>query len=82
MRLALAYTCKSLEQDPTSVDELFVLCAGCDPDNPKSVPRAKCPICRGSGKTHPAISVIVGELKASKIALLQGGKNRRNAYDE
>lgn len=82
MGQALAYTSRSLEEDPTAVDDLTVQCAGCDPDNPRSVPRSKCQACRGTGKSRPEIALIVGEIKASRIALLQGGKHRRRDHDE
>ncbi len=79
---AVAYTSRELEEDPTIVDDLVVQCAGCDPDNPRAVPRSKCRSCGGSGQSRPKISVIVGEIKASKIALLQGGKKRHSHSDE
>ena len=74
MSNALAYNCKALEADPTPVLSLTVECPRCDPDNPLSVPRSKCPECKGSGKYPVALATIVTEIKASRLELLLGGR--------
>lgn len=74
MSIALAYNCKALEADPTPVLSLTIDCPRCDPDNPLSVPRSKCPECKGSGKSPVALATIITEIKASRLELLIGGR--------
>jgi len=70
----VAMTCAAVEGDPTEADSLTVECARCDPDNPTSIPRDKCPACRGTGRSHVALSTIVSELRSSRLQLLRGGR--------
>jgi hypothetical protein len=81
MSAALALNCRTLEGDSTPAESLRVACAGCDPDNPRSVPRARCKKCSGTGVTPPEIVPIVGELRESRLELLKGGDNRRRGQD-
>jgi len=74
---ALALKCRELEKDSTPVADLTVECAMCDPDNPRGVPRAKCPSCKGSGQARIEVSTVVGEIHASRLELLTGGKKNR-----
>lgn len=69
---ALALRCRDLEKDATPAASLRVSCAGCDPDNPKSVPRDQCERCGGTGFVGAAVSEIVGEIHASRLQLLRG----------
>jgi len=79
---ALALDCRELEKDPTSVADLTVECANCDPDNPRSVSREKCRHCGGTGRARVGITVVVEEIHASRLELLTGGKKgRRSDYD-
>jgi hypothetical protein len=73
---ALAYNCKSLEKDSTSVESLTVDCGRCDPDNPLAIPRKQCPECKGTGRAPVALATIVTELKASRLELLVGGRGQ------
>jgi len=81
MSAALALNCRSLEKDPTPVESLTVECAKCDPDNPRSVPRESCPVCRGTGRARVEVATVVGEIKASRLELLTGGKKYRTSDD-
>lgn len=81
MSAALALDCRILEKDTTPAASLRVTCTGCDPDNPRAVPRARCKKCRGSGFTAPEVVSIVGELHASRLELLMGNKERRDFDD-
>lgn len=69
---SLALDCRTLERDATPAASLRVVCAGCDPDNPRSVPRAKCKKCRGTGSAVPELVSIVEELHTSRLELLLG----------
>jgi len=73
--LALTLTCRELERDPAPADSLSVDCRACDPDNPRSVPREKCRTCRGTGRVPTDLGPIVGELHASRLELLRGGRH-------
>jgi hypothetical protein len=41
-------------------------CFGCDPDNPRAVPRPKCGSCRGTGRQPLAASQIALELAEAR----------------
>jgi len=61
-----ALAIQNLERDATPAASLRISCAACDPDNPRSVPRAKCTRCRGTGLAPAALAVVVDELKTSR----------------
>lgn len=83
MSTALALNCRELEKDPTSVGDLTVECANCDPDNPRAVPREKCRHCGGTGRARVGILAVVEEIHSSRLELLTGGKKGRRAdYDD
>jgi hypothetical protein len=73
---ALALDCRTLERDATPAASLRVDCAGCDPDNPRAVPREKCQKCRGTGRAVPELAPIVGEIRSSRLELLRGHEDR------
>ena len=79
---ALAYNCKTLEADPASVESLTVECARCDPDNPLAVPRAKCPDCKGTGRSAVALASIVTEIRESRLEVLRGGQDNESFYGD
>ena len=76
---ALALNCRSLEKDSTPVDTLTVKCAKCDPDSPRAIPRKMCRACGGSGRARVATSHVVGEIRASRLEMLRGGKSGRKS---
>lgn len=82
MSPALAYLERDLEKDLSPVQGLTVECAKCDPDNPLSVPRAKCPECKGEGRALVALPTIVEQLKEARLELLIGPKGTNSADDE
>jgi hypothetical protein len=73
---ALALDCRTLEKDATPAASLLIVCAGCDPDNPRGVALERCKKCHGSGFTAPELIPIVEELHASRLELLRGGRDR------
>jgi Zn finger protein HypA/HybF involved in hydrogenase expression len=79
---ALALNCRSLEKDDSPAENLTVKCAKCDPDNPRSVPRSKCPVCHGSGRARVGLSGVVREIRESRMELLLGDKNRRRSQSD
>lgn len=72
MQAALALDCRTLEKDATPAASLRVVCSGCDPDNPRAVPRARCKRCGGTGLASPELASIVKEIGASRLELLRG----------
>ena len=78
---ALALNCKTLERDVTPASSLRVSCANCDPDNPRSVLRAKCRACGGTGERFVALADIVQEIHSSRMELLKGGKGRSRDFE-
>jgi hypothetical protein len=76
MSAVLTLDCRSLEQDATPAASLRVICSGCDPDNPRSVPRARCKRCGGTGLASPELASIVREIGTSRLELLQGHEGR------
>lgn len=82
MSSALALNCRSLEMDDGPAENLTVQCAKCDPDNPRSVPRSKCPACRGSGKARVGLSSVVREIHASRMELLLGDKRSKRSHSD
>jgi hypothetical protein len=81
MSAALALDCRILEKDATPAASLRVTCAGCDPDNPRSVPRERCKKCHGAGTVSPEVISIVEELHASRLELLRGDDKKRQYQD-
>jgi hypothetical protein len=79
---ALAINCRSLEKDPSPVESVRVDCPGCDPDNPRSVPRSQCRRCRGTGKIPTAAGAIASEIHAARLQLLLGKTDRDQDLDE
>lgn len=73
---ALALDCRSLEEDAAPAAAILVDCPGCDPDNPRAVPRAKCKKCRGTGRAVPKLAPIVEEIHSSRLELLRGHEGR------
>jgi hypothetical protein len=67
---ATALDCRILEKDATPAAILRIVCADCDPDNPRSVPRERCKKCRGTGLVVPEVGAIMGEIHASRLELL------------
>jgi hypothetical protein len=76
MSTALALDCRTLEKDATPAASLRVACAGCDPDNPRSVPRERCKKCRGTGLVVPEVTSIVDEMHAARLELLLSKNDR------
>jgi phage FluMu protein Com len=74
--MAMSWDCRKLEKDPTPVAGVTVDCPRCDEDNPLAVARAKCPECKGTGRAPVLLTVIVTELHASRLELLDGGKDQ------
>jgi rRNA maturation endonuclease Nob1 len=64
MHLAVAF--KDIEADFSIVDGVTKECYGCDPDNPRAVPRKNCQSCGGSGRQPLAAREIAEELSATK----------------
>ena len=79
---AKAFSTRELEKDSSPARGLTVKCFACDPDNPRSVPRSKCPACRGRGRTAVAAGSIASEIRSSRLELLTGGKKSRRPSDE
>lgn len=80
MAPALAYLERDLEKDLSPVNGLTVECAKCDPDNPRAVPRAQCPVCKGAGRSLVALPTIIEELKESRLEFLVGAKKEPDEY--
>jgi RecJ-like exonuclease len=66
----LAYKIEELESDEAEI--VSVDCRVCDPDSPRPIVKAKCPVCGGSGKIPSSGNVIAKELRASRLELLKG----------
>jgi len=79
---AYALSCRALEKDPAPAENLTVSCANCDPDNPRAVPRKSCRACRGTGRARVALASVVGEIHASRLEMLRGGKTPRRQPEE
>ena len=76
-----ALAIRSLEKDATPAASLEIVCSGCDPDNPRSVPRKNCRRCRGSGRVRAELGEIVAELRASRLELLRSDDRRQDDRD-